>query len=212
MELFMSIKEVIMIFSVAALASCNNPCTSNKKANNYKSKQPIVKNIRTDTTGFWNEFHNVRQLSRQLKLNPVDKGFDSLQIRVWFSHSLGKRKHLVIIERQNCEWKGRLYEMNVGYVDTLNYNLVERYNKKNVKPVSGWQQFISELYQYKILELSGNNGGGTDGMNYCIEILTAGTYTYYSFDDPEPANDQSANMVNIITLLEREFKFNALKG
>lgn len=209
----MKIQAIIILICCAALISCNNPCTSNKKANTRK--QPITKNIRTDTTSFWNEFHNVSQLSRQLKLNPVDKGFDSLQIRVWFNHSLAKRKHLVIIERQNCEWKGRLYKMNVGYVDTLNYNLVKRYTKKNVKPVSGWQQFISELYRYKIQELSGTNGGGADGMNYCVEILTADTYTYYSFDDPEPANDyndQSANMVNIIELLEREFKFNAIKG
>lgn len=208
----MKIQVIIILICGMASASCNNPCTSYNDAK--KSKQPVTKDIRTDTTSFWNEFHNVRQLSRQLKLNPVDKGFDSLQIRVWFSHSLGKRKHLVIIERQNCEWKGRLYEMEVGYVNTLNYNLVKRYNKKNVKPVSGWQQFISELYQYKIFELSGNSGGGADGITYCVEILTAGTYTYYSFDDPDAVsdhNDQSANMVNIITLLEREFKFNALK-
>jgi hypothetical protein len=208
-------KNIIILFCVTALASCNGQGTSNQQANTIKSIQPITKEIRTDTTSSWNEFNNVRQLSRQLKLEPVEDGFDSLQIRIWFNHSMAKKKHLVIIERQTDEWKGRLYEMNVGYVDTLNYNIVEHYNKKNIKPVSGWQQFISELYQYKIQELLGNSGGGADGMAYCVGILTAGSYVYYSFWDPEftkDRNGQSANMVNIIALMEREFKFNPLKG
>jgi hypothetical protein len=204
-----------MLFCVAALASCNGQGTSSQEANANKGRPSIVKVIRTDTASSWNHFHNVRQLSKQLKLEPIEDGFDSLQIRIWFDHSMAMRKHVIIIERNNDKWKGRLYEMNVGYVDTLNYNLVEHYKKKNVKPVSGWQQFINELYQYKIQELSDTSGSGTDGMTYCVEILTARSYIYYSFWEPEfikDHNSQSANMVNIIALLEREFKFNPIKG
>lgn len=197
-----------ILFVVMALASCSQ---SNRHANTNKSKQPVVMDIRSDTTGY--EFHNVRELSRQLKLKAVDNGFDSLQIRVWFSHSLALIKHLVIIERQNDEWKGKLYEMNVDYVDTLDYNLVKQYKKKNIDPVSGWHHLITELYQNNILELSGNSGGGADGMAYSVEIVTAGTYTYYCFHDPEVVIDRNgeSNMANIIALLEREFNFTAVK-
>jgi len=145
----------------------------------------------------------------------VEEGFDSLQIRIWFDYSLGKKKHLIIIERQNKEWNGRLYEMSVGYVDTLNYNIIEHYDKKNIEPISGWQKFISNLYQLKIRELSDTSQTGTDGTTYCVEILTLDTYTYYNFWEPEHTKDtkwQSENMVNIIALLEPEFKFNSLKS
>ncbi|OQP59843.1 hypothetical protein [Niastella populi] len=152
-------------------------------------------------------------MSRQLKLKPIDTGFDSLQIRVWFDHSLALIKHLVIIERQNDEWKGKLYEMNVDYVDTLNYNLVKQYKKKNIDPVSGWHHLISELYKNNILELSGNSGGGADRMAYSVEIVTVGTYTYYCFYDLKVVKDRNSesNMANIILLLEREFNLTAVK-
>ncbi len=192
-----------------ALASCKDQVKSNQQGNN-KIRKSISKDIRTDTSNTWNSFHNVRQLSRQLKLEPVEEGFDSLQIRIWFDYSLAKKKHLIIIERQNNEWKGRLYQMNVGYVDSLNYNLVEHYNEKNIEPASGWQQFISDLYQFKVQELSDTSKSGTDGTTYCVEILTADNYTYYSFWEPDYTkgrNSQSADMVNIIKLLEREFKY-----
>jgi hypothetical protein len=205
--------NIIMLLFVLVLASCKGQVKSNQQANK-KMRQPVLNDIRTDTADTWNSFHNVRQLSKQLKLEPVEEGFDSLQIRVWFDYSLAKKKHLIIIERQNNKWNGRLYEMNVGYVDTLNYNIIKQYNEKDIEPVSGWQKFISDLYQLKIQQLSDTGKSGTDGTTYCVEILTPDTYTYYNFWEPEYTKDnnwQSANMVNIIALLEREFKFNSLK-
>ncbi|MBO9204663.1 MULTISPECIES: hypothetical protein [Niastella] len=202
-------KNFVILVAVLMLASCKG------QVNNNKIRQPVLMDIRTDTTNFWSNFHNVRQLSKQLNLNPVEVGFDSLQIRVWFDHSMALRKHLVIIEKQNHDWSGRLYEMNVGYVDTLNYNIIQHYEKKNVKPASGWPPFINDLSQLKIRELSDSSRGGADGITYCVEILTPGKYTYYDFYEPENNKDkdwQAANMVKIIALLEREFKFTGLKG
>ena len=204
----MKIKHIIFPFSFAIWASCSQ---ASHHANANKSKQSVAMDIRSDTTGY--EFHNVRELSRQLKLKPIDTGFDSLQIRVWFDHSLAKRKHLVIIERQNDEWMGQLYEMQVDCVDTLDYNFVKQYEKRSIKPVSGWQHLINELYRNNVQQLFGNNGGGADGIAYSVEILTAGTYTYYCFHDPAVAKDRNgeSDMANIIALLEREFNFTAVK-
>jgi hypothetical protein len=46
-------------------------------------------------------------------------------------------------------------------------------------------------------------------------FLTPFTYSYYNFYEPEDNKDngwKSANMVKIIAVLEREFKFNSLKS
>lgn len=206
-------KNIIVILCAIVFASCEGQVRSDSQTN--RVKQSVSKNIRTDTTSIWNSFYNVRQLGRQIKLDPGEVGFDSLQIRVWFDYSLARKKRLIIIEGQNNKWNGRLYEINVRYVDTLNYDIVERYNKKEIEPISGWQKFISELYRLKIDELSDTSRSGADGTTYCVEILTATTYTYYSFWEPEYTksfNKQSANMVNIIALLEREFRLDNLKG
>ena len=200
---------------VLVLASCKGRVKSNQQENINKIRQQVSMDIRTDTSNIWSSFHNVRQLSKQLNLKSPEEGFDSLQIRIWFDYSLAKKKHLIIIEQQNNKWNGRLYEMNVDYVDTLNYDIVQHYDKKNVRPASGWPQFIKDLYQLKFQELSDTSGGGTDGITYCVELLTPGTYTYYNFYEPENNKDnnwKSANMVKIIALLEREFKFNSLKS
>lgn len=205
----------IIIFScVTALASCNGQDIPSQQANTVKSTKFISKDIRTDTANIWNNFYNVRELSRQLKLEPIEDGFDSLQIRIWFDHSMAWKKQVIVIERRKSEWKGGLYELNVGYVDTLNYNLIEQYSKKNIVPTSGWKELINELNHFKIQELSDTGGTGADGMTYSVEILTAGTYTYYSFWEPEftrDRNGQSANMLNIISLLKREFRLNSIK-
>ncbi|MFL5746848.1 MAG: hypothetical protein ACJ751_19375 [Niastella sp.] len=171
--------------------------------------------IRTDTSNIWSSFHNVRQLSKQLSLESPEEGFDSLQIRIWFDYSLAKKKHLIIIEQQNNQWNGRLYQMNVGYINRLSYDIIEHYDMENIEPISGWQQFISELYQLKVKELSDTSRSGADGTTYCVEILTPATYTYYDFWEPEYTKDKnwkSANMVKIIALLENEFNFNSLKS
>jgi hypothetical protein len=101
--------------------------------------------------------------------------------------------------------------MNVGYFDTLNYNIIERFVKKGIEPVSGWQHFIYELNDLKIHDLSDTSQSGADGTTYCVEILTRESYTYYDFWEPEfikDSNWQAANMVKIIALLQREFKLN----
>jgi hypothetical protein len=211
----MSKRNFIAILCVIALASCQGQEKSNRQEIETNDKQSVSEDIRTDTADIWNSFHEVRQLASQLNLGLVEDGFDSLQIRVWFDYSMAKKRHLIIIQRKNNRWSGYLYDMNVRAVDTLNYHVLVDYSKKDIEPLSGWENLISNLNLLKIQELSDTSQSGTDGTTYCVEILTSNKYTYYNFWEPEYTKDikwASANMVRIRALLEREFSFNSLKS
>ncbi len=193
------------------IASCQN----NSPSINGKLKQPIIKEIRTDTSHKGTCFRNIRAISRQLKLPSLEDGFDSLQIRIFFDYSLAIKKHLFVIKRTDKKWQGRLYEITVDYIDTLDYDIVERYNSNEIEPKLGWQHFIDELSKLKFRDIVDTLSHGTDGTSICIETATNDSYTYYDYWEPaytKDTNTHSFNMYKIIELLKREFEFQPLGG
>jgi hypothetical protein len=45
-----------------------------------------------------------------LGLEPIESGFDSLEIRIWLDYSMAWDKPLIILTRKNGEWNGRFIE------------------------------------------------------------------------------------------------------
>ncbi|QEC44952.1 hypothetical protein [Pseudobacter ginsenosidimutans] len=204
----------ILLVYFVTLVSCMDQSGARQQKNFKETRKTIVQDIRVDTLLSGGSLHNVRQLSKQLGLNSGDTGFDSLQIRVWFDHSLAYKKHLIVLEKGKKEWEGKLYVINVQFIDTSNYNIIESFTKKKVEPASSWKKLINELELLKIRDLSNVSQSGVDGVVYSVEVLSNDAYTYYDFWDPESVNDtnwQATNMVRIVDLLEREFKFESLK-
>lgn len=56
--------------------------------------------------------------------------------------------------KANNYWKGKLYEINVDYIDTLNYNTVKEFSIKKIEPASGWEKLIGELNNIYPFELT----------------------------------------------------------
>lgn len=201
-------RNIILLLTIAIFSSCKNQDKSNIQKNTNDIPESVLIDIRTDTSNTWSNYHNVQQLSKQLKLQPIMDEADSIEIRFWFDHSLAKQKYLILLQRRKNKWKGMLFNINVRYVESINYDIITSFNKLNIRPVSGWEKLIKDLNQLKFQELTGDSESGTDGASYCVEILTPYTYTYYDYWEPEFTNDidnQSSNMFNIIRLLEREF-------
>jgi hypothetical protein len=84
-------RTIIVFYCIVALAACKDYLEENQQTNINVPSKLVVQNIRTDTTNTWSSIHNIRQLSKQLKLEPSETGFDSIQIRIWFDYSLAKK-------------------------------------------------------------------------------------------------------------------------
>lgn len=158
----------------------------------------------------------IKKDAVRLKLESLDIGYDSLQIRIWLGHSMAIVKHVIGLKRTMGKWKGELIEYTEGYTDHNGKIVAEKSNSKRVKPLSGWEKFKNDLFDLQILtlpnadNLKGYNGGGADGISYDVEIATTKKYRFYSYGNPKGyVNEywQAANILKIALLLEKEFGF-----
>jgi len=79
-------------------------------------------------------------------------------------------------------------------------------------PTSGWENFSKKLLGLQIITLPDSNDipgyeSGNDGNTYSVEIATPNQYRFYNYWTPSLFQDslwQAKNMVDIITLLDKE--------
>jgi hypothetical protein len=156
----------------------------------------------------------TQQKVKQLKIESLQNGYDSLQIRIWSDYSLQASRKLLIIKRTNSTWTVTLYSMSVDWDP---YKLTETVKSKKVKkliPKNGWDSFLTTLFSYQITtlpnmeDISGLEDNWTDGASYHVEVATTKQYRFYSYHLPNKFQDQywqARNVVDILTLLESEF-------
>lgn len=146
----------------------------------------------------------MEQKIHQLGLESLEKGYDSLQIRVWFDYSMAKTKHLVVLKRNHGQWDGRLYTMQTAWYGDTDSMTIVRHTVRKVVPEMGWNNFTSKLFDQNITTLPEGEDGGMDGVTYNIEIATKKSYRHYKYWSPETTEKkyrESRNMVKIIELL-----------
>jgi hypothetical protein len=150
------------------------------------------------------------QKAAQLKLDPLELGFDSLEIRIWLDYSLAINNQLIVLTRKDGQWKGRFITIAIKQNLRGDSELVVHSSNVAVVPKMGWEIFIKELFALGITTLPDGPGGGEDGIGYDIEVATRNTYRFYSYWSPEITEHKdpgSKKMVSIIHLLEQAFQF-----
>jgi hypothetical protein len=171
----------------------------------------VKKEIPTDQKGRPSLFYQLdKQKATQLGLEPIESGFDSLEIRIWLDYSLAWNKPLIILTRKNGEWSGRFITMRVEWSARQDSELVVNPSSKAVVPKMGWDKFVRKLFKLGITTLPNGPDGGMDGADYNIEIATIDQYRYYGYWSPETTEAEfwgSKKMVQILHLLERAFDF-----
>ena len=171
----------------------------------------VKKEIPIDRKGKPTLFYQFdKQKAAQLRLEPIESGFDSLEIRIWLDYSMAWNKPLIILTRKNGEWNGRFITMRVEWSTRQDSELVVHPSSKAVVPKMGWDEFAGELFKLGITTLPNGPDGGMDGADYNIEVATINQYRYYSYWSPETTvakNWGSKRMVKILHLLERAFDF-----
>ncbi len=156
----------------------------------------------------------TQQKVEQLKIDPLQSGYDSLQIRLWYDYSLINLRKLLVIYNTNNVWTAVSYTMTV---DWNSYKVTETIRSKErniVSPKGGWDQFLKAMDELLIATLPNMDDipdlvdGWTDGISYHVEIATESQYRFYSYHLPDKFSDkfwQARYFVDFLNLVEEEF-------
>ncbi|HVT85326.1 MAG TPA: hypothetical protein VHD35_08975 [Chitinophagaceae bacterium] len=205
---------------------------------NRDSSQQILARLNTADT-FLYDFPKVnaeldslrcirkRFLESWLGLESLEKGFDSIQIRIQYGGSMiGNR--LVILVNKNNKWNAHISKLgnrqNLDYTGEVVKNNREEFiptRETEIKtPKSGWNSFINELFNLKILSIEDQSriegykyGVVNDGCFVIIEIATKNVYRWYEMDEPDYFYYhlwQAKNLSRILKLVDDEFQLEPL--
>lgn len=205
---------IILLFFLAACSEVEMPRNLDRvPPADFVKEIPIEKTGRNqgEPEGI---YQYVNEVASKLHLDSLELGYDSLQIRIWLGHSMAIEKGVVVLRFFEGNWNGYLisYWMKGG--------LIERKTVKSVKPGSGWNNFINQLYQLQILTLPNQDdlkdcgGCGGDGIGYEFEYATAKKYRFYSYCNPDLYKAEcmyAVTVIKIADLLEKELEFSYTK-
>lgn len=204
---------ILIITTLFLLTSCTR-----QKETNSTLKTSEIQWTKNDSDIF---YLSTQDKVKQLGLDSLQNGSDSLQIRIWYDYSTDRTRKLFVINKTNSIWTASLYTMTV--IDRIGTDLKElnspekiRLEKtENLQPKNGWDRFINKILSLQIISLPdmysipGMKVGMEDGVTYSIEVAMRHKYRFYSYSNPDEIKGkywQAKNMVDIIDLLETELE------
>lgn len=165
-------------------------------------------------------FKDIRRMASELRLDSIENGFDSLQIRIWLGHSMAIRKNIVILKKINGKWSAQLVTYSEGQKGKTLQLFIEKKTIKSVHPLSGWDVIIKKINALEILTLPNDgdlkdyNGCGMDGIAYYFETSTKRQYRFFYYCNPEDNVGrfrEAKNVLEFASVLENEFDFTYTK-
>ena len=147
-----------------------------------------------------------------LGLPSLEGGFDSIQIRIWFSYD--HFDYLLILQNHKKEWSANFCTFEAIY--SKNFDSITSVEKtcRYKTPKSGWVKFIDSLFSLQILilpdyhKISGyKQYMPNDVTGATVELATRKVYRYYHLFEPEYMQSkfrQAGKMSSILHLIDRE--------
>jgi hypothetical protein len=218
LSLFRDIKPLVIIVSF-----CLEACSA--QASGFLELRPSFKidtvpifrkEIPTSDDGNLDTYYGItRQKARQLDLDSLESGFDSLQIRVWYEYELLYQRELIVIKRMKNGWEASHFEMRLVTDDESDPHKIAYSTRRTLNPKGNWNDFINQLISLKVMTLPTMDSipelsdSWMDGVTYNFEIATKNLYRFYSYHVPEEFQDsfwQAKNVVKILALIKTELK------
>ena len=151
-----------------------------------------------------------------LNLQSLHKGYDSIEIRVWYGCEFGCGRRLVRLFHNREKWQAEISTLTLhgggdegaaNYIDSMSREIEFK------SPKSGWVRFINSLFDLKILVLPNDYDipnfkqvRPTDGDWIQIEISAKNIYRFYGYTNPDFYDYwQVQNVLQILKLLSTEF-------
>lgn len=154
------------------------------------------------------------RLSTLLKLEPLQNGFDSLQIRIWVD-CRNKASSLIILERKKDQWDAIFYSFKISYKEKLDVELYD-FSSESKSPKSGWVRFSENLMKTGIIDLpdhmkfSPKYNIPNDANRVLVEIGLLRKYRLYEY--PELGLNSNIaegpeKLQQALKLIESEFNY-----
>ncbi len=191
--------------------------------NNDQNKNPELKSIPNDTVIMdipeWYSTSNFTQkmdkkLEALLKLESLQKGFDSLQIRVWIDCG-NKISSLIVLERERYQWNAVFYSFNIYYNEKTGFE-IRNLNTENRSPKSGWESFSKNLMETDIIDLPDHSKFSpkynlpNDAYRILVEVGMLKKYRLYEYPElglNSNIADGPGKLHQALKLIEREFNY-----
>jgi hypothetical protein len=180
-------------------------------SNNFFSELPINQRGNADLL----TLDRLQEFEKLTGLKSISKGFDSIEIRMFFGHTMVEQEKLVVLRNDGERWVAELSEIYYHFYENGGIDSIRRRVVYD-NPKSGWVKFINKLFDLKILTIEDDNKlpafqspSVMDGCSINVEIATKNAYRFYTYANPEFYDDkywQAANILSIQKLLNDEFK------
>ena len=202
----------VVILSTFILVFLGCKDNHNSQDSLYQFKHPTDTTFKKEipTTGY--SYKSDKYKEKQLGLENLESGFETLQIRLWVDYALYKGKELYTIKNKNGKWSAEFYKMMTERTEKGEDSIVSK-EIKNVTPKSGWDSLLTNLLNLKIATLPNmDNIPGLvdmidDEVDFNIEIASKYQYRFYGYHSPEYFQDkfwQAKNMTQIVKLIREE--------
>jgi hypothetical protein len=155
-------------------------------------------------------FESINKIRDSLKLDTLENGFDSLQIRIWLADA--HKQEVIIIKNKKGVWDAEFILFRPILNKKMDSVLFFAKNMIRKEPKEPWPSLINKLINYHILTLpdQGRLSGYEhpyDGLNTTFEIATKTVYRLYSYHEPgvNKQLQQARDVVNILDTIKSEF-------
>jgi len=158
-----------------------------------------------------------RLFEEKILLDPLDQGFDSLQIRITFAYSSGNlqkdSQKILIIKRTKHNWYSEVRKVVPDSLDP-SYFLVYSLNR-DIQPKIGWAHLVKEFVGNKIFSIPFKQIEEEESVIHgptviIIEVATKEKYEFRRFYHPsfyEENHWQIKELSTLLKLLETQLKF-----
>ena len=190
-------------------------CTDrSKNAENLKpkaSQQEVIKDIPVSENGkLAYSYTLTKEYIQKANLEVIEKGFDSICIRLWYCYGFGPWQ-IVEIKKDNKEWLAE-FILLTEVRNKVDSSTSIKKTSISATPKSGWDFFLKEFFSKNIITLptSFSISGYelvTDGDFFITEIATKNHYRIYSYSALKFNLNikQAREMADVILLIEKEF-------
>jgi hypothetical protein len=214
---------IFLVTEILILTSCQQPDTTATQIHNLNTSDTFrfefpKRNGAIDSFLIKSNFF----YEKHLKLISLKKGFDSIQIRIWYGGALAGQR-MISLTNKNGEWVAEISTLN-SY-DNPDYKRgVSSYDEMYLPsrtieyktPKSGWKKFVNELFKLNILTLPNEEdieglkrtADYADGCGAFFEIATKNVYRVFTYGEMDPdleKYEQLQNVSQILNIVDEEF-------
>ena len=154
----------------------------------------------------------VRATKDSLGLDDLENGYDSLQIRMWFTYPMSDSEQVLSIKRNNGHWYGNF--CLASYRLTQKGDSISRYTIHFFKPIlrSDWSEIVDSLVKFNIMTMRDEEEViGLDTINsksnrgcgsVIVEIASRYKYKLYFYAAPVNFKEQFKEAADVCHSVE----------